>query len=167
VQVQYGIRAVRAAQAGAATFFFFGEQLFGLLRRPAPALHAQMHENRMVTFGAIYGLDVRAPRAPAQHLVRPHTPHATRPRPPTAAPLSAGAHPNPNPNPDPNQVIAQTMKAINAFEVTYNGHLLHSKLATSAFPQQHELQQRLLAIMQAEQSGAAGAAASRPEGQQA
>lgn len=32
------------------------------------------------------------------------------------------------------------MKAINAFEVTYNGHLLHSKLATSAFPQQHELQ---------------------------
>jgi len=121
VQVQYGIRAVRAAQVGAASFFFFGEQLFGLLRRPAPALHAQMHENRMVTFGAIYGLDV----------------------------------------------IAQTMKAINAFEVTYNGHLLHSKLATSAFPQQHELQQRLLAIMQAEQSGAAGAAASRPEGQQA
>ena len=59
VQVQYGIRAVRAAQVGAASFFFFGEQLFGLLRRPAPALHAQMHENRMVTFGAIYGLNVR------------------------------------------------------------------------------------------------------------
>lgn len=84
VQVQYGIRAVRAAQAGAASFFFFGEQLFGLLRRPAPALHAQMHENRMVTFGAIYGLDVRLapPPAPPQHLMRLHTPHATRPRPP-------------------------------------------------------------------------------------
>ena len=64
-------------------------------------------------------------------------------------------------------VVAQTFKSINAFEVTYNGHLLHSKLATSAFPQQHELQQRLLGIIQAEQSGAAGAAASRPEGQQA
>ena len=62
------------------------------------------------------------------------------------------------------QVIAQTMKAINAFEVTYNGHLLHSKLATSAFPQQHELHQRLASIMQAEESGAA---ASRPDGQQA
>ena len=122
MQVQYGIRAVRAAQAGAALFFFFGEQLFGLLRRPPPALHAQMHENRMVTFGAIYGLDV----------------------------------------------VAQTMKAINAFEVTYNGHLLHSKLATSAFPNQQELHQRLLAILQAEQSGAARKDdASTPEGQQA
>ena len=96
VQVQYGIRAVRAAQVGAASFFFFGEQLFGLLRRPAPALHAQMHENRMVTFGAIYGLDVRLdpPPAPPQHLVRPHTPHVSRfPRPPTAASLSAWRSP--------------------------------------------------------------------------
>ena len=57
--MQCGTRAVRAAQAGAASFFFFCEQLFDLLRRPAPALHAQMHENRMVTFGAIYGLNVR------------------------------------------------------------------------------------------------------------
>ena len=80
MQVQYGIRAVRAAQAGAAFFFFFGEQLFGLLRRPAPALHAQMHENRMVTFGAVYGLDVRplAARRPSQQ----HSPLATRHLPP-------------------------------------------------------------------------------------
>jgi len=117
VQVQYGIRAVRAAQAGAALFFFFGEQLFASLRRPVPALHAQMQENKMLTFGAIYGLDV----------------------------------------------IAQTLKAINAFEVTYNGHLLHSKLATRAFPQQHELSQRLAAILQAEEA----AAAARSDGQQA
>ena len=46
---------------------------------------------------------------------------------------------NPSPNPSPNQV-------------TYNGQLLHSKLATSAFPNQQELHQRLLAILQAEQS---------------
>jgi hypothetical protein len=108
VQVQYGIRAVRAAQAGAALFFFFGEQLFATLRHPTPALHAQMQENKMLTFGAIYGLDV----------------------------------------------IAQTLKAINAFEITYNGHLLHSKLASRTFPQQQELSQRLAGIMQAEQAAA-------------
>jgi len=105
VQVQYGIRAVRTAQVGASAFFFFGEQIFGALGRRPPPLHAQMHENKMLTVGAIYGLDV----------------------------------------------IAQTMKAINAFEVTYNGHLLHSKLATSAFPQPHELAAKLGSVLQGEQ----------------
>ena len=52
--------------------------------------------------------------------------------------------------------------------MSYNGHLLHSKLATSAFPNQQELHTRLLAILQAEQSGAARKNdASTPEGQQA
>ena len=36
-------------------------------------------------------------------------------------------------------VIAQTFKSINAFEITYNGHLLHSKLKGGAFPQPQEL----------------------------
>jgi len=31
-------------------------------------------------------------------------------------------------------VVAQTFKSINAFEITYNGQILHSKLATGAFP---------------------------------
>lgn len=36
-------------------------------------------------------------------------------------------------------VVAQTMKSINAFEITYNGHVLHSKLKTGRFPQPAEL----------------------------
>lgn len=107
--MQYAIRAVRAAQVGAAGFFFFGEQLFGSLGRRPPALLGQMHENKMLTAAAIYGLDV----------------------------------------------IAQTMKAINAFEITYNGHLLHSKLTGGAFPQPHELVNRLASIKQKEGSNAA------------
>ena len=31
-------------------------------------------------------------------------------------------------------VVAQTFKSINAFEVTYNGVVRHSKLKTGAFP---------------------------------
>ena len=104
MQVQYGIRTVRAAQVGAAAFFFFGEQIFGSLGRQPPPIHAQMQENKLLTFGAIYGLDV----------------------------------------------IAQTMKSINAFEITYNGHLLHSKLKSSAFPQPHELIAKLSGVMQEE-----------------
>lgn len=102
--MQYGIRAVRAAQVGAAAFFFFGEQLFGALGRRPPQILGQMHENKMLTAGAIYGLDV----------------------------------------------IAQTMKAINAFEITYNGHLLHSKLKGGAFPQPQELVASLARIRSAE-----------------
>jgi len=40
-------------------------------------------------------------------------------------------------------VIAQTLKSINAFEITYNGHLLHSKLKTGQFPRANELIQTL------------------------
>ena len=42
------------------------------------------------------------------------------------------------------------MKSINAFEITYNGHLLHSKLKSSAFPQPHELIAKLSGVMQEE-----------------
>lgn len=103
-KVQYGIRLVRAAQVGATLFFFFGEQMFAALGRRPPALYGQMHENKMVTMGAVYGLDV----------------------------------------------VAQTMKSINAFEITYNGHVLHSKLKGGVFPQPHELVARLGAIRQRE-----------------
>ena len=47
-------------------------------------------------------------------------------------------------------VVAQTMKSINAFEITYNGHLLHSTLKGGVFPQPHELVARLGAIRQRE-----------------
>lgn len=36
-------------------------------------------------------------------------------------------------------VIVQTLKSINAFEITYNGHVLHSKLTTGQFPRANEL----------------------------
>jgi len=35
--------------------------------------------------------------------------------------------------------IAQMLKSINAFEVTYNGEVLHSKLSTGRFPDAGEL----------------------------
>ena len=63
VAVQYTVRAVRAAQVSVGLFFFFGEQLFATLRRPPPAILGQMHENKMVTAGAVYGLDVLAQTA--------------------------------------------------------------------------------------------------------
>jgi len=48
-------------------------------------------------------------------------------------------------------VLAQTLKAINAFEVTYNGQVLHSKLKSGGFPQQGELSAKLAAIIKEEQ----------------
>jgi len=36
-------------------------------------------------------------------------------------------------------VIVQTLKSINAFEITYNGHVLHSKMKTGGFPKANEL----------------------------
>jgi len=36
-------------------------------------------------------------------------------------------------------VIVQTLKSINAFEITYNGVVLHSKLSTGQFPRANEL----------------------------
>ena len=50
-------------------------------------------------------------------------------------------------------VIAQTMKAINGFEMTYNGHLLHSKLKSGAFPDPGDIVARLRAIMEQEVVG--------------
>jgi len=49
-------------------------------------------------------------------------------------------------------VIAQTLKSINAFEITYNGHVIHSKLGTGRFPQPTELVARLKAIKEEEAS---------------
>lgn len=48
-------------------------------------------------------------------------------------------------------VVAQTMKAINAFEITYNGHVLHSKLQSGRFPQPADLVARLKEIQRGEQ----------------
>lgn len=46
-------------------------------------------------------------------------------------------------------VVAQTFKSINAFEVTYNGQLLHSKLATGAFPDTATIAAKLREVMAA------------------
>jgi len=54
-------------------------------------------------------------------------------------------------------VVAQTMKSINAFEITYNGHVLHSKLKSGRFPKPAELVDKLKAI-RASESGAPTAA---------
>jgi len=100
--VQYGIRAIRCAQAGVAITFFLGEQLFGMAGRPAPPFVHQMHENKFVTAAGVYGLDV----------------------------------------------VAQTLKAINAFEITYNGQVLHSKLKSGRFPEPSEVIAKLNAVVQ-------------------
>lgn len=52
-------------------------------------------------------------------------------------------------------VVAQTFKSINAFELTYNGQLLHSKLASGQFPDVGETVAKLRAIMEAERKAAA------------
>lgn len=44
-------------------------------------------------------------------------------------------------------VVAQTFKSINAFEITYNGHVLHSKLSAGRFPQPGEVAERLRAVI--------------------
>jgi len=54
-------------------------------------------------------------------------------------------------------VIAQTLKAINAFEITYNGQLLHSKLKSGQFPDVAAVVEKLRAAM-AQEGGAAAAA---------
>lgn len=115
--VQYAIRAVRVAQVGASAFFLAGEQIFGKLGRSPPALLGQMHENKLLTCGAIYGLDV----------------------------------------------VAQTFKSINAFELTYNGKVLHSKLATGQFPDPHAVAMKLKAAMEEPVRDNADSAATRDE----
>uniref|UniRef100_A0A7S2H207 Selenoprotein T n=1 Tax=Haptolina brevifila TaxID=156173 RepID=A0A7S2H207_9EUKA len=102
--VQYAIRSVRVAQVSIVAAFFFGEQLFASLHRPAPAILGQMQENKFITAGAVYGLDV----------------------------------------------IAQTFKSINAFELTYNGQVLHSKLSSGKFPDVGELVAKLKSVMEKE-----------------
>lgn len=102
--VQYAIRSVRVAQVGVVAAFFFGEQLFAMLGRTSPAILGQMQENKLVTAGAVYALDV----------------------------------------------VAQTFKSINAFELTYNGHLLHSKLSSGKFPDVGELVGKLKSVMESE-----------------
>jgi predicted Rdx family selenoprotein len=47
-------------------------------------------------------------------------------------------------------VFAQTMKAINGFEITYNGQVLHSKLASGKFPESDELVTKLRRIISQE-----------------
>lgn len=111
VTVQYTVRAVRAAQAGVALFFFFGEQLFAKLGKPPPPLLLQMHDNKMVTAGAVYALDV----------------------------------------------VAQTAKSINAFEITYNGQVLHSKLKTGQFPDVAVIAEKLKLVMDGEEKKASHA----------
>ena len=44
-------------------------------------------------------------------------------------------------------VVAQTFKSINAFELTYNGHVLHSKLQSKAFPDPQALVSSLARAM--------------------
>jgi selT/selW/selH-like putative selenoprotein len=56
-------------------------------------------------------------------------------------------------------VVAQTMKAINAFEITYNGNVLHSKLKSGNFPKPGELSERLAAVMKKEKAATGAASA--------
>mmetsp|Transcript_21742 Transcript_21742/g.65979 ORF Transcript_21742/g.65979 Transcript_21742/m.65979 type:complete len:138 (+) Transcript_21742:237-650(+) len=56
-------------------------------------------------------------------------------------------------------VVAQTMQSINAFEITYNGQKLHSKLSTGTMPRPQELVAKLAEARAKEVS-----AASAPQG---
>lgn len=47
-------------------------------------------------------------------------------------------------------VVAQTLKSINAFEITYNGQLLHSKLKSGRFPNPSDLVARLETVKREE-----------------
>jgi hypothetical protein len=47
-------------------------------------------------------------------------------------------------------LIAQTLKSINAFEITYNGVVLHSKLTSGKFPDVNEIASKLQAIREKE-----------------
>ena len=104
--VQYGVRAVRAAQLAVGTAYFFGDQLFGSLRRPVPASVRKLQENALFAVGGIFGLNT----------------------------------------------VAETMSAINCFEVTYNGHKLFSKLKNGRFPHPDEVVEKLDRIIEYEQS---------------
>ena len=47
--------------------------------------------------------------------------------------------------------LQSTLKSINAFEITYNGNVLHSKLKTGQFPDPSVIAATLRAIMEKEQ----------------
>jgi len=111
--VQYAVRAIRVAQAGAVAFYFFGEAMFSSVGRAPPRLLRQMDENKLVSGGFVYGL----------------------------------------------HVVASTLKSINAFEVTYNGRVLHSKLTSGQFPSPAELIQGLASAKKDEKQQAAALAA--------
>lgn len=49
-------------------------------------------------------------------------------------------------------VIADMFKSINAFEVVYNGEVLHSKLATGAFPAEGQVSRRLQEVLAKERT---------------
>ena len=53
--------------------------------------------------------------------------------------------------------LQSTLKSINAFEITYNGQLLHSKLATGSFPDADAVAAKLRAAMAKESKGGAPA----------
>ena len=101
--VQYSIRAVRAAQVGAIGAFFFGEAAFGKLGRRPPQLLTQLHENKLLAAGGLYGLDVIAQtlkainafegeRAPCGAVnARRHAARAPFPRRPMAVPEHVSA----------------------------------------------------------------------------
>jgi len=42
--------------------------------------------------------------------------------------------------------IVDTLKSLNAFEIIYNGHVLHSKLSSGGFPEPGELTRKLQAV---------------------
>lgn len=44
-------------------------------------------------------------------------------------------------------VVADMLKSINAFEIVYNGNVLHSKLSSGKFPEAGEISKRLRDVM--------------------
>ena len=55
-------------------------------------------------------------------------------------------------------VVAQTLQSINAFEITYNGQVLHSKLQSGKFPDARDLILKLEQIKHKEDAAVARAA---------
>ena len=134
--VQYALRGIRATQAAGVGFYFFGEALFGSLGLRPPLLLAQIEANKMLAAASLYALHVLAQTLKSINAFEV-TP--TTPAPPPPCCCCPGG---------------KCCLCCSELQVTYNGKLLHSKLATGAFPDAAELVRRLGEIKQLEQRSA-------------
>lgn len=145
--VQYAVRGVRVAQVGVAVALFFGEQIAASLRRPSPSWLGQMRDNKLAVAGGVYALDVVAQTMKAINgalAAAAGSDHAA-----SAPALEKALF---------RDALACCFVLTAGFEMTYNGHVLHSKLKSGAFPEPGAVVEKLKAIMHEEAANLAKAA---------